>query len=106
MNARARQLPDDVVLPGGKIKMFVTGTDRLVRRGEYFAAVLIFDVNEAARMVCIVGLLRLHEGFRFQIGRVRIFGRLRLHKLRYGVDRKSTRLNSSHVAISYSVFCL
>src|SRR5690625_6877423 len=23
-----------------------------------------------------------------------------------GVDRKSTRLNSSHVAISYAVFCL
>src|SRR6266508_7049693 len=25
---------------------------------------------------------------------------------RHGVDRKSTRLNSSHVAISYAVFCL
>src|SRR5699024_11368301 len=24
----------------------------------------------------------------------------------YGVDRKSTRLNSSHVSISYAVFCL
>src|SRR5690625_6445895 len=24
----------------------------------------------------------------------------------YGSDRKSTRLNSSHVAISYAVFCL
>src|SRR5690625_5754437 len=24
----------------------------------------------------------------------------------YAVDRKSTRLNSSHVAISYAVFCL
>src|SRR5690625_6765461 len=24
----------------------------------------------------------------------------------YGQDRKSTRLNSSHVAISYAVFCL
>src|SRR5690625_6297364 len=27
-------------------------------------------------------------------------------KLTHGVDRKSTRLNSSHVAISYAVFCL
>src|SRR5690625_6229989 len=26
--------------------------------------------------------------------------------LAYGEDRKSTRLNSSHVAISYAVFCL
>src|SRR5690625_6477861 len=27
-------------------------------------------------------------------------------RLRYAGDRKSTRLNSSHVAISYAVFCL
>src|SRR5690625_6572243 len=26
--------------------------------------------------------------------------------LKFGGDRKSTRLNSSHVAISYAVFCL
>src|SRR5439155_16311424 len=26
--------------------------------------------------------------------------------LRHALDRKSTRLNSSHVAISYAVFCL
>src|SRR5690606_40997988 len=29
-----------------------------------------------------------------------------LHRLRGGEDRKSTRLNSSHVKISYAVFCL
>src|SRR5437870_8920539 len=28
------------------------------------------------------------------------------HKYRHSRDRKSTRLNSSHVAISYAVFCL
>src|SRR5690625_5373432 len=36
-------------------------------------------------------------------------GRRRPHRLRDhpdGADRKSTRLNSSHVAISYAVFCL
>src|SRR6266540_3340842 len=27
-------------------------------------------------------------------------------KLAYGEDRKSTRLNSSHITISYAVFCL
>src|SRR5439155_22532287 len=27
-------------------------------------------------------------------------------EVRHGADRKSTRLNSSHVAISYAVFCL
>src|SRR5207302_11409535 len=30
---------------------------------------------------------------------------IRCH-LQYGPDRKSTRLNSSHVKISYAVFCL
>src|SRR5690625_5964878 len=31
---------------------------------------------------------------------------LRSYLGRFGLDRKSTRLNSSHVAISYAVFCL
>src|SRR5215471_20240692 len=30
----------------------------------------------------------------------------RPHRLRVRADRKSTRLNSSHVEISYAVFCL
>src|SRR5947209_9072556 len=30
----------------------------------------------------------------------------RRHAVRVGVDRKSTRLNSSHANISYAVFCL
>src|SRR5436190_7555484 len=28
------------------------------------------------------------------------------HRSRHGIDRKSTRLNSSHTVISYAVFCL
>src|SRR2546428_5156982 len=28
------------------------------------------------------------------------------HNLKFGLDRKSTRLNSSHDQISYAVFCL
>src|SRR5690625_5815015 len=42
------------------------------------------------------------------LGRVRLEARERAPR-RYppdGRDRKSTRLNSSHVAISYAVFCL
>src|SRR3989442_14251936 len=31
---------------------------------------------------------------------------LALAAVRHGADRKSTRLNSSHVRISYAVFCL
>src|SRR5215469_17514270 len=30
----------------------------------------------------------------------------RAHRLHRAIDRKSTRLNSSHVEISYAVFCL
>src|SRR5690625_6125160 len=41
----------------------------------------------------------------------KITGKIERYPERYGrlfkdVDRKSTRLNSSHVAISYAVFCL
>src|SRR5207253_10769899 len=39
-----------------------------------------------------------------QAGRHEIFARV--EGLLPGEDRKSTRLNSSHVAISYAVFCL
>src|SRR5256885_9190884 len=40
-----------------------------------------------------------------------LFGQRRRHcagegALRFPVDRKSTRLNSSHLVISYAVFCL
>src|SRR6266571_614093 len=31
---------------------------------------------------------------------------VRLHRLCQRIDRKSTRLNSSHMSISYAVFCL
>src|SRR5256885_9779382 len=33
-------------------------------------------------------------------------GSLRVKQVRVSVDRKSTRLNSSHLVISYAVFCL
>src|SRR5260221_4502527 len=38
--------------------------------------------------------------------RVRLDSRSDHHRRRSGVDRKSTRLNSSHTVISYAVFCL
>src|SRR5690625_6496923 len=44
------------------------------------------------------------EGFRGTVFRQTMFAEFEheIHRL----DRKSTRLNSSHVAISYAVFCL
>src|SRR2546426_2164043 len=35
-----------------------------------------------------------------------IFTNSTIHMLAHGTDRKSTRLNSSHLVISYAVFCL
>src|SRR3712207_9536775 len=35
-----------------------------------------------------------------------VLATLNLHRARQPVDRKSTRLNSSHANISYAVFCL
>src|SRR5690625_5513066 len=49
-----------------------------------------------------------HNGakmFELYLGDTNIGGGLLLYSLEE-VDRKSTRLNSSHVAISYAVFCL
>src|SRR5690554_7782680 len=45
---------------------------------------------------------RFHNGY-LKDGSNTIFG---MQQLVYCIDRKSTRLNSSHVRISYAVFCL
>src|SRR5690625_6735284 len=51
----------------------------------------------------------------FSHGAIKILNALKIDSLSFGsesgninnfIDRKSTRLNSSHVAISYAVFCL
>src|SRR5258708_23584641 len=42
-----------------------------------------------------------------QSARIRVIGNIKFDmELGAGVDRKSTRLNSSHQIISYAVFCL
>src|SRR5437879_8144769 len=48
---------------------------------------------------------RIIQANLLQIGNARIDGRL-VRKSSYEIDRKSTRLNSSHRCISYAVFCL
>src|SRR5207253_11193393 len=53
------------------------------------------------------GVERYLRGF-LDLLTVSFIGRYRYRPLHLfgGLDRKSTRLNSSHVAISYAVFCL
>src|SRR5690606_39538023 len=59
------------------------------------------SVVERARREAIVRLKLEAE----KIGATQIMG-IRLSTTELGIDRKSTRLNSSHVKISYAVFCL
>src|SRR5699024_11681262 len=47
------------------------------------------------------------DGMSLEIKKVPFEARLEQEKdVDYDIDRKSTRLNSSHVSISYAVFCL
>src|SRR5699024_11392125 len=54
-------------------------------------------LNDAAALKCESGSLTFSQ--KFSLIRYKYMSKVRL-------DRKSTRLNSSHVSISYAVFCL
>src|SRR5690625_7081892 len=66
------------------------------------AKLLAADASWEAANVC----LQFHGGFGFacEYDVERKFRETRLYQV--AQDRKSTRLNSSHLAISYAVFCL
>src|SRR5690606_40785220 len=57
-----------------------------------------------------VGVIRSREGLKTAIREIaaleRENSRMRFHNIVTTADRKSTRLNSCHVKISYAVFCL
>src|SRR5690625_3583777 len=76
-----------------------------------------------AKMEKNIGKIELDQKFHFEANSVKTFGNLDVesfsvshdaadpmffafHHGEEKIDRKSTRLNSSHVAISYAVFCL
>src|SRR5690625_3555969 len=78
--------------------------DHMVREGQ--SLVLIMGDIDHGRPIALVNLLELATELPFQ---VRIdHGERLVEKNRrdIGADRKSTRLNSSHVAITYAVFWL
>src|SRR5258708_22293560 len=58
------------------------------------------------------GLTQPEEVIDCQMGQINVFGRIVHDHKKFGnltvtdIDRKSTRLNSSHQIISYAVFCL
>src|SRR3712207_7518152 len=61
------------------------------------------DPREPAHRPEVAAALRLRVGVRRVVGGG---GRGRVEGGHQAVDRKSTRLNSSHANISYAVFCL
>src|SRR5207249_2995806 len=81
-----------------------------------------FDFDAAIEMHDAVAVLVIAEGFQWQCKQRRLFLGEHCRDLPFcgavdagigpsqfpviEVDRKSTRLNSSHVSISYAVFCL
>src|SRR3712207_7743313 len=78
-------------------------------RSTLFPYTTLFRSDVAAHAAAAVGRRRpLDHGDR---DRLRVAGFLGVHAVRGellppGIDRKSTRLNSSHANISYAVFCL
>src|ERR1039457_7304582 len=61
----------------------------------------LFDVIKNVRATVLIGLSTLADAFTEPIVR-EMAGKVE----RPIIDRKSTRLNSSHLVISYAVFCL
>src|SRR5690348_17761555 len=73
--------------------------DEFLRR---FAAILCRDALQGGLIVMIErGVASLQASIEARVHLERIAARARAR-----VDRKSTRLNSSHPSISYAVFCL
>src|SRR5207249_11864027 len=62
------------------------------RRGDRFQGLVVLQLDAVGQELAVHQVQRLQDR------------RLRLDALI--LDRKSTRLNSSHVSISYAVFCL
>src|SRR5476649_3062785 len=78
----------------------------MTRKLLFFSFILIFFFNDTATTE--IYTLSLHDALPISKGRREEVAEWRLEVLCPDglVDRKSTRLNSSHTVISYAVFCL
>src|SRR5207249_5590318 len=68
-------------------------------------AVIMIVFNGMAGLSLLLGGLRYHEQT-YNLQGASAFLAVTIPLAVLGLDRKSTRLNSSHVSISYAVFCL
>src|SRR5690625_6460116 len=68
-----------------------------------------FDLSIEGKKIAGISQRRIKDGVAIMLY-ISVNGdqeqRAKMLKKFYDIDRKSTRLNSSHVAISYAVFCL
>src|SRR5690606_16652797 len=69
------------------------------------AAYEAFDFRHPLLLLGVLGLL-LGQAFRSEAFKGAVVAPVQGEFLLVQIDRKSTRLNSSHVKISYAVFCL
>src|SRR3712207_8476666 len=92
------QNPVVISAPSGYVTVFVVGVNHSVE------TILMISSHNIRHILLIGGTshILIYDGFTFPHSML-IFGNSReTSKL----DRKSTRLNSSHANISYAVFCL
>src|SRR5256885_12949334 len=82
-------------------------------QGDWSSDVCSSDLSDARNSSCNQSTSFTTSGLRLRCGAVQIASRLGPHTKPMGAtkvplirDRKSTRLNSSHLVISYAVFCL
>ncbi|MNM83401.1 hypothetical protein D3C81_954610 [compost metagenome] len=79
-------LPDDPALAERKRVAVGLYPHGFVGCRKHAFVLLVLHKHETTRVVRIVGLFRLHERLRFQIRRMRILRRFRLHKLGYRIS--------------------
>src|SRR5690606_40891352 len=90
---------------GGLQRGFVQGSPKAAIPQNWES---LYEVTEKVK----VNQLALHDDPEIQTEKqvskqiFQIHNRFIISQIKSGLDRKSTRLNSSHVKISYAVFCL
>src|ERR1039458_8552557 len=85
---------------------FRRGNSGIALEASYGGLAFFFFFNDTATTE--IYTLSLHDALPISdhYGRSPGYRPTACHRHRYDLDRKSTRLNSSHLGISYAVFCL
>src|SRR5438067_10305496 len=98
----------DPLLPvPNPLPKLLSGEDLPIEDSEHLFERLVLGKLEPAEIAGMLIALRMKgETAEEMIGAARALSAAAQPFIRKAIDRKSTRLNSSHVSISYAVFCL